>query len=529
VDKQVPDHEIVIIGGGFTGIGIAAALRRAGLDDYVILERADDLGGTWRDNHYPGVGVDVPTFGYQFSFETKPDWSRLFAKGHEVKAYIDDFVAKYDIRTHTRFGVEARARQWDERQHLWRIQTATDEVITARFVVSAVGAYIEKRPVAIPGFEDYEGEVLQPTAWDHDYDLAGKRVAVIGTGATSVQIVPSIAPEVARLDVYQRTPTWILPKVDPEIPAWLTRLLTRSPRLRRLMHEAALWGTELTLLTAINRYTTFPGTWIQRGVEAFCRRHMARVLADPELSAKLTPDYPFGSKRGGVTNDYLPAFLRDNVALVTDPIERFTATGIRTVDGVERPIDAVVPAVGYRMAFDPEAYRERPVHGRDGFELGAHFAHNSLKAYQGISMPGLPNYFMVFSAYSTVGGTWHPMVEIAGNHVVRMVRECRRRGATCVEITPEATDREHAQIAKLMRRSLFLNRDCSKANTYYLDQHGEAPVLRPVTVPRARRESRRFPLDDYRYEVVQSHADPTRRNGDRAAAPTAMSGAATRR
>jgi hypothetical protein len=226
---------------------------------------------------------------------------------------------------------------------------------------------------------------------------------------------------------------------------------------------------------------------------------MRRTLKNPDLAAKLIPDYPFGAKRGGMTNDYLQTFLRNHVELITTPIERFTANGIRTVDGAERPIDAVVPAVGYRMAFDPAAYRDRPVHGRDGFELGRHFATEKLKAYQGITMPRLPNYFMVFSAYSTVGASWQPMVEVAGTHIVRVLRECHRRGATSFEITPEALERDHAPIERLMRRSLFLNRDCSKANTYYIDHHGDAPVLRPVTYSRARRESRTFPLSDYSY------------------------------
>lgn len=240
---------------------------------------------------------------------------------------------------------------------------------------------------------------------------------------------------------------------------------------------------------------------------------MRRTLKNPELAAKLVPDYPFGAKRGGMTNDYLQTFLRDDVELVTTPIERFTATGIRTVDGVERPVDAVVPAVGYRMAFDPAAYVDKPVHGRDGFELGHHFATERLKAYQGITMPKLPNYFMVFSAYSTVGASWQPMVEVAGNHVVRVIRECHRRGAATFEITPEALKRDHASIEPLNRRSLFLNRDCSRANTYYIDQHGDAPVLRPVTLARARRESRSFPLTDYVYDHDRSTAD------DRHAAP----------
>lgn len=496
---ELPDHEIVIIGAGLSGIGVAAALHQAGLDDFVLLDRREDFGGTWLVNRYPGVAVDVPTWTYQFSTDLKPDWSRVFAEGHEVKDYVDGYVEKYGIRPHARFGVDVLSRAWDAEQHLWRIQTNTGE-LTARFVVSAIGPYPQERPVTIPGFEQFTGKVLIPTGWDHDYDPTGKRVAVIGTGATAVQIVPKLALKAAHLDVYQRTPVWVLPKIDPQIPGWLMRLFSRSETLRKAAHHGAMWAAELSMLTAINRYGRFP--FVQKAIERYCRRIIKRSIDDPQLRDKLAPDYPFGAKRGAMTGDYLPTFNRENVDLVTDPIKRFTATGIETADGVHREIDAVVPALGYRMAFDPELYKSSPVYGRDGFELGDHFRRNRLKAYQGVSMPGLPNHFMLFSAYSAVGASWHPLVENAGRHIVRVIQECRQRSATCAEVTTEATDFEHAEITKALRHSLFLHRDCSTANTYYIDHHGDIPILRPVTAPRARRESLTFPLDAYSYSIT---------------------------
>ncbi|MGH2950693.1 MAG: flavin-containing monooxygenase [Solirubrobacterales bacterium] len=495
-----PDHEVAIIGAGLSGVGMGAALRHAGIEDFVLLERAVDVGGTWRDNTYPGIAVDVPAVAYQFSYELNPEWSRFFPKGAEVKAYIDRFADEHGIRAHIRFGSEVTARTWDAEKHLWRLNVNGDGEVTARFVVSAIGAFVDPLPVQIPGLDDFAGKVIRSARWDHGYDLAGKRVAVIGTGASAVQIVPSIASQVAQLDVYQRRPIWIAPKPDPAIPEPVKRLLARVPALHRLWRLVVSAVTELIIVFMVVNYRRVP--FLPRLIEASNRRFIARSVRDPELRRKLTPNYTIGCKRPSVSNDYLRAFNRDNVALVTEPIERITAGGIRAVDGTERPVDAIVLATGFRLASDPENYRRTPVRGRDGFDLATHYAEHRLKAYESVSMPGLPNHFMIFGPYGWTGAAWHVLVQTASRHIVRVIQECRLRGATEVEVSRQATDRYHAFVQERMNGSLWFNTDCATANSYYFDHHGDAPYLRPTSSREAKRASRSFALDDYRYRTL---------------------------
>ena len=496
---MTPDHEVAVIGAGLSGLGIGAALRRAGIDDFVIFERAGDVGGTWRDNTYPGVGVDIPTFAYQFSYELKPDWSRVFAKGSEVKSYIDDYVVKYDLSRHLRFDSEVMSRTWDDEHHVWRLRVNGGEA-TARFVVSAIGAFVDPKPCELPGLEDFEGELIHSARWDHDVDLSGRRVAIVGTGASAVQIVPAIARDVEQLDVYQRTPIWVGPKFDPKIPGWLKTLFRRVPVTQRVTRAVASAITEFILIFLVvnYRHVKFAQRWIERSN----RRFLKKSVRDPELRRKLTPDYGMGCKRPSVSNHYLRTFNRDNVELITDPIERITSTGIRTGDGEERPADVLVLATGFRMASDPENYRRTPVRGRNGFDLATHYAENRLKSYEGVSMPELPNHFMVFGPYGWTGASWHVLVETAARHITRVIRECRDRGATEVEVTQEATERFYALVERRMSRSLWFSSNCATANSYYFDHHGDVPFLRPTSGRQAHRASRSFPLDDYRYATA---------------------------
>jgi cation diffusion facilitator CzcD-associated flavoprotein CzcO len=493
---MAPDHEVAIIGAGLSGLGMGAALRRAGIEDFVIFERAHDVGGTWRDNTYPGVGVDIPTFAYQFSYELKPDWSRVFAKGPEVKGYIDEYVVKYDLARHLRFDSEVTARTWDDEHHVWRLRVNGGET-TVRFVVSAIGAFVDPKPVELPGLDSFAGTVIHSARWDHDADLTGKRVAILGTGASAVQIIPAIARDVAKLDVYQRTPIWVGPKFDPKIPSWITTLFRRVPLTQRATHAVASAIVEFILVfLAVNyRHVRFAQRWIEQSNKRFLRKS----VRDPELRRKLTPDYGMGCKRPSVSNHYLRTFNRDNVELITDPIGRITPDGIRTVDGDERAIDVLVLATGFRMASDPENYRRTPVRGRDGFDLATHYEQNRLKSYEGVSMPQLPNHFMIFGPYGFTGASWHVLVETAARHITRVIGESRKRGATRVEVKPEATERFHAFVEKRMSRSLWFQSNCATANSYYFDHHGDVPFLRPTSARQAHRASRSFPLDDYSY------------------------------
>ena len=497
--RLAPDHEVAIIGAGLSGLGMGAALLRAGIDDFVIFERADDVGGTWRDNTYPGVGVDIPTFAYQFSYELKPDWSRVFAEGAEVKSYIDEYVVKYGLRPNLRFNSEVSSRTWDERHHLWRLGVNGEEV-TARFVVSAIGAFVDPKPAGVAGLDDFEGKLIHSARWDHGYELADKRVAIVGTGASAVQIIPTIARDVAHLDVYQRTPIWVSPKFDPEIPERVKRLFARVPLTQRITRAIASAILEVILVFMVVNYRRIP--FVARWIERSNKRFLARSVRDPELRRKLTPDYGMGCKRPSVSNQYLRTFNRDNVSLVTDTIDRVTGQGIRTADGVERPVDALILATGFRMASDPENYRRTPVRGRDGFDLADHYAANRLRSYQGVSMPQLPNHFMIFGPYGWTGASWHVLVQTASRHITRVIQEAQRRGATEVEVTEAATERFFAFVQKRLAGSLWFTSNCATANSYYFDHHGDVPFLRPTSARQAERAARSFPLDDYRYATL---------------------------
>lgn len=501
-EAVAPDHEVAVIGAGLGGIGMGIALRAAGIGDMVILERAADIGGTWRDNTYPGIAVDVPAQAYQFSFEPNPRWSRVFARGGEVKEYIDRVTDRYAIRPHVRLGCEVTERCWDEGQHLWRLRINGTEQLTARFVISAIGAFVEPKPVDLPGVGEFGGEVLHSARWDHSVELAGRRVGVVGTGASAVQIIPEIAPLVSQLDVYQRTPIWVGPKIDPTTPRWLSRCFDRFPGVQRQVYRVTVRGVEMGLVDAVLSHHRRP--YLARGAAALLRNVWYRTqVRDPEIRAKLTPAYGLGCKRPAVSSAYLKTFNRPNVSLITDPIECVTPTGIHTADGTHRGLDVLVLATGFRMSSDPEVYRRSPVTGRDGFDLAHVYATERLRSYESVSMPKLPNHFMIFGPYGWTGGTWHQLVETASTHIVRVITEARRRGCTAVEVTEEATERWTAWARERLATSLFNTNNCASANSYYFDHHGDTPFLRPSSSAQARRAALTFPLDDYAFSRLR--------------------------
>ncbi|MFC6879493.1 flavin-containing monooxygenase [Actinomadura yumaensis] len=498
-----PDTHIAIIGAGLSGLGMGIALRRAGLEDFLILERAGDIGGTWRDNTYPGVGVDVPAQAYQFSFELNPRWSRVFAPGSEVMAYLDRLADRYRLRPHVRLHSEVVERVWDQQAQVWRLKVRRPgspdaQEVVARFVVSAIGPFVDPKPVNVAGAARFAGTLLHSSRWDDSCDLAGKRVAVIGTGASAVQLVPEIAAEAARLDVYQRTPIWVAPKPDVAIPEALMRVFQRVPRLQGAVRRAAARGVELLLIDVVVHHQRAPylaraGAWLLRSL------WYRSQVRDPRTRRALVPRYGLGCKRPSVSNTYLRSFNRPNVSLITDPIARVTEAGVETVQGRERRVDVIVLATGFRLASDPENFRRTPVRGRDGFDLATAYTEHRLASYEGISIPGLPNHFMMFGPYGWVGGTWHELVETSAAHIVRVITEARRRGAAEVEVRAEPTARWTERMRSRLARSLWATNGCATANSYYFDHHGDTPYLRPTSSAQARKASRSFPLDHYRY------------------------------
>jgi cation diffusion facilitator CzcD-associated flavoprotein CzcO len=490
-------HRIVIIGAGLSGIGMAIKLRRHGVEDFVVLERASDIGGTWRDNVYPGIGVDVPAQAYQFSYELKPDWSRVFAKGHEVKAYVDQCADKYEVRRHIRLDSDVTRREWDEEAALWRL-TVSGREVTARYVISAIGPFVEPKRTVLDGLEDFRGTVIRSARWDHSVDLRGKRVAIVGTGASAVQIIPEIVREVGHLDVYQRTPIWVGPKLDPPIPRPVQALFRRVPATQGAVRAVATKGCEWLFISAVVRHDRY--AWATNGLRRLARDVWYRQqVPDPGLRERLTPDYDIGCKRPAVSNSYLRTFTRPNVTLVTDVIERVTADGVRTVTGEERAVDVLILATGFWLASDPEVYTERPVVGRDGFDLERFYTDHRVASYESVSMPGLPNHFMIFGPYGWTGGTWHVLVETASTHILRVIEEAERRGARSVEVRPEAAEQWTEFARSRLGRSLWQAGSCATANSYYFDRKGDTPFLRPTSSAAAWKAAKSFPLDDYAF------------------------------
>ncbi|MUM19758.1 NAD(P)/FAD-dependent oxidoreductase [Mycobacterium sp. CBMA271] len=493
-----PDHQVVIIGAGLSGIGVARDLSRAGVQDVTIFERASGVGGTWRDNTYPGIGVDVPAQAYQFRDACNPDWSRFYAKGPEVLAYVERLTDEFGVRDLIRFNSEVGERHWDDEADVWRLKVNGRDV-TARFVIVAAGPFPEPKPAELPGLDDFTGTVVKSASWDQTVDLKGQRVAIIGTGASAVQIIPEIAREVGHLDVYQRTPIWIFPKFDPTTPGPVKSFFRRVPFAQRVLQESLELVYAGVLVYGVMYYANVKV--IPQAVSGFLRNVTYRMaVPDKELRAKLTPDYDFGCKRPAVSSAYLQTFNRDNVDLITDPIETITATGIRTRSGTERKIDVLVLATGFRLFFDPQIYRDTPVIGRDGFNLADFYQDHQPWSYHGISTPGLPNYFQVFGQYGWTGGTWHSVVDTAAAHISRVIAEAQRLGATDVEVRKDATDAWTEKVRGRYATSLFQVGNCSTANSYYFDHNGESAYIRPMTTQAARRSSRTFPLHDYAFE-----------------------------
>lgn len=487
-----PQHHTVVIGAGFSGIGAAIQLDRAGLRDYVILEAGDEPGGTWYWNTYPGIAVDIPSFSYQFSFEQSTDWSRTYAKGRELKGYADRCVAKYGLRDRIRFGAQVTAATFDDDTSTWRIDLASGESLTARFVVNASGVLTVPKPPDIAGVEDFAGVTMHTARWDHDQDLTGKRVAIVGTGASAVQVIPEIAPIVERLTVFQRTAIWCLPKFDVPLPT-VARWAMRIPggrTLHRLLSQAYV---ELTFPISAHYYTTLP---LADRAEKLGRAFLEREVRDPVVRDKLTPRYAVGCKRPGFHNTYLSTYNRENVDLVTEPIERVTASGVVTADGVAHDVDVLILATGFKV-MDVDAVTF-DVTGSGGLALADFWESNRMQAYEGVSVPGFPNFFSVMGPYGYVGSSYFALIEAQTHHIVRCLTQAGERDAARVEVSAEANDRYFAEMMRKRHRQIFWQDSCSLANSYYFDRNGDVP-LRPGTTFEVYLRSRRFPLRDYEF------------------------------
>lgn len=489
--------DAVIVGAGFGGMGAAIALNRLGLTNLVILEREDDLGGTWHVNRYPGLAVDIASVTYSYSFEPNPHWSRLFAPGAELKRYAGHVADAYDLRRYMRFGAVVSGARWDEDARHWVVSIEGGEQVSGRYLITATGFLSQPQLPDIDGIDSFAGTVLHTAAWQEGVDLAGTRAAIIGTGATAVQLIPEVARTASELTVYQRTPIWVLPKVDAPIPGGVQRLFSRVPatqRAARAVSDALLEGV---MVSAVLHYRQ--AKLLNKGAAAASRLFLRAQVRDARLRRDLTPDYGFGCKRPTFSNNYYRVFARDNVHLETAAIDRIEPGGIVTVDGHRTAVETLILATGFNVwdvnfpAFD--------IVGRDERDLGKWWRDNRFQAYEGIAVPRFPNLVTLAGPYSYSGLSYFTTIESQMAHLTRLLTEMRRRAADVFEVTEEANTRFLDRMTAKLDDSVFYGGHCVSAHSYYFNQHGEAALLRPTSTASAFRAARSFPLDDYRMEA----------------------------
>jgi cation diffusion facilitator CzcD-associated flavoprotein CzcO len=478
------DVRVAIIGTGFSGLGAAIRLKQAGIDDFVLLERASDLGGTWRDNHYPGCCCDVPSHLYSFSFELNPRWTRGFAPQWEIRDYLRWTAAKHQVIERIRFRHEVTEARWDESESRWRI-TAGGEEFTARVLVSGAGALSDPKLPDLPGLDGFPGTMFHSARWDHDHDLTGERVAAIGTGASAIQFVPAIQPHVGRLHLFQRTPPWVIPRLDHQITDVEHALLKYLPFAPVVVRGVMYGALEL-------RVAGFRHPRMMKIADRIGRWHLKRQVPDPGLRRKLTPDYVIGCKRILISDDYYPAITQPNVELLTGGVREIRGRTVVSGDGEEREVDTIILGTGFEVTESPIAKR---VHGRDGRSLHECWAKDGMSAYLGTTVTGFPNLFLLTGPNTGLGHTSMVyMIESQLNYLVDAIRTMDATRSATADVRREVQEAFNSELQENMRGTVWTAGNC---RSWYLDDTGRNTTLWPGYTFDFRRRTRRFDPADY--------------------------------
>lgn len=494
------DHEAVIVGSGFSGLGAAYDLQKMGIDNYLIIERESELGGTWVQHDYPGLEVDMPFFIYSFPWEPRANWSQLYPTGKEMRDYTNHVIDKYDFRRHGRCNSSLKKAEFDSDHNVWRLTTNDGDAIVCRYLVNAVGLLVVPKEPDIEGIENFRGEIIRSSRWDYNYDLEDKRVAVVGTGATGIQVVPAIAGKVKQLDVFQRTAIWLLPKPNPKLSAGVQRLFKYLPFLQVLARWFLNLFVEISMGLGMVNYTKFP--WIFNKIEKSAVNKIREEVDDPATQDKLIPDYSFFCKRPSFSNTFYQCFNRNNVNLITDAIESISAKGLITKDGQEHEVDAIIFATGYNV-FNRKVMPGYDLIGLDGVDLGEYWENNRYQAFEGATVPGFPNLFLYMGPYSGAGASYFTMIDTQGKHMTRCLKEARRRNADYIEVKRWAHDKDFDKVLRRRKRNVLFGGNCAPSNSYYFDEHGDAPGLRPVTGFEHWLNSRFFSFNNYIFKKTE--------------------------
>jgi cation diffusion facilitator CzcD-associated flavoprotein CzcO len=459
--------KVAIVGTGFSGLGMAIKLKEAGIDDFVMFERATEIGGTWRDNIYPGCQCDVPSHLYSFSFRPNPGWSRTYSPQPEIRAYLQRCAEEANVMEHVRFEHEVKDARWDEESGTWTVETTGDTWV-ADFLVTAHGGLADPAIPEIDGLQSFGGEVIHSATWDPNLDLSGKNVAVVGTGASAIQIVPRIQPVTDRLLVFQRTPPWVLPHTDRPITDRERALYARFPLAQKAMRALVYLSRELLVFGMAKRPK------LLEPLRAVAIRHMKSAIKDRALRKRLIPRYLPGCKRLLLSDDYYPALSCGNVDLVTDGIERIEGSAIITRDGARHEVDTIIFATGFKVVDSPVLERVR---GRGGRTLRDHWASTGMRAYLGTVVDDFPNLFVMTGPNTGIGHTsLLVMAEAQMRFVLKALTYMEKNRAQSLEVRPEVLAEFNDALQAKMRRSVWTQGGCS---SWYLDEQGRNPTLWP--------------------------------------------------
>lgn len=516
-----PSVRVAIIGTGFSGLGMGIKLKEAGYDDFVILEQSDDIGGTWHENHYPGCACDVQSALYSFSFEQNPNWSRMYARQEEIKAYLKHCAEKYGLMDHIQLNTHVAGARFDEKRHHWTVEScdapalwdymtergmvAGDELdrsdkalpkmnsFRADILVSGMGGLSTPAYPSIEGLEGFKGKQFHSQHWDHDYDFRGKRVAVIGTGASAIQFVPEVAKEAAHLDLYQRTPPWIVPKPDRPIRPLERALFKRFPQSLNAFRQSIYWTLEARVLGFVGNPR------ILKIGELQARRHIRNQIKDRGLRKKVTPDFHFGCKRVLISNNYYPALAQDNVDLLTNGIREVREHSIVERNGEERPVDCIIYGTGFK-AQDP--IPKGMVSGRGGQDLLDAWKEGA-EAYKGTTVAGFPNFFMLMGPNTGLGhSSMVYMIESQIQYVLDALKKIDKNGWRSVEVKENAQSQYNASIHAKLGDSVW-HTGCK---SWYVNENGKNTTLWPGFTWQFRQQTRKFDVGQYRCEPESAPA-----------------------
>lgn len=443
--------DAIVIGAGFGGLAAAIKLKRAGFGRLVILEKAGRLGGTWRDNTYPGAACDVPSRLYSYSFALNPDWSRAYSGQTEIQQYMEDVADRFGVRSMIRFNAEVARADWDEAAKLWRATLANGEVLEAPVLVSALGQLNRPHFAGIPGRERFEGESWHSARWNHNVDLGGKTVACIGSGASAIQYIPEVAKTAGKVLIFQRTPNYIIPRLDKPTPDWLRRLYKSAPLVDRFI-RMAIWRMMDLRFRAFKR-----GTPSAEAFRKLAIGYLEKQIADPVLREKLTPTYPIGCKRILISDDYYQALTQPNVELITEAVSEITPAGVKTADGAEHACDVIV----YGTGFDTTHFlAPLEIHGQGGRTLTEAWK-DGAEAYLGVTVSGFPNLFMLYGPNTNLGhNSIIVMLEAQADYIVKCLRELHRRKAKALNVKPAAQTAFNVRLQKDLEATAWAG-ECS--------------------------------------------------------------------